>query len=58
MPGALPGRFSVPPAFRQFPALLPGLVGIPVDGGFKIVNALTEPARAADANGFMGYALT
>jgi penicillin amidase len=49
----LGGPFSVPPAFGQFPAPLPGLAGIPVDGGFETVNAFIHPVRAADANGFM-----
>jgi penicillin amidase len=49
----LGGPFSVPPAFGQFPAPLPGLAGIPVDGGFETVNALIHPVRATDANGFM-----
>ena len=49
----LGGPFSVPPAFGQFPAPLPGLAGIPVDGGFETVDAATHDIRAADANGFM-----
>ena len=49
----LGGPFSVPPAFGQFPAPLPGLAGIPVDGGFETVDAATHNIRAADANGFM-----
>src|SRR6266536_3281832 len=49
----LGGPFSVPPAFGQFPAPLPGLAGIPVDGGFETVDAATHPVRAADANEFM-----
>jgi penicillin G amidase len=49
----LGGPFSVPPAFGQFPAPLPGLDGIPVDGGFETVDAATHPVRAADVNGFM-----
>ena len=49
----LGGPFSVPPAFGQFPAPLPGLAGIPVDGGFETVDAVIHPVRAADANGFM-----
>ncbi len=49
----LGGQFSVPPAFGQFPAPLPGLAGIPVDGGFETVDAATHDVRAADANGFM-----
>ncbi len=49
----LGGPFSAPPAFGQFPAPLPGLAGIPVDGGYETVDAATHPVRAADANGFM-----
>jgi penicillin amidase len=49
----LGGPFSVPPAFGQFPAPLPGLTGIPVDGGFETVDAATHGVRAADANAFM-----
>jgi penicillin amidase len=49
----LGGPFDVPPAFGQFPAPLPGLDGIPVDGGFETVDAATHPVRAADVNGFM-----
>jgi penicillin G amidase len=45
--------FSVPPAFGQFPAPLPGLTGIPVDGGFETVDAASHDIRASDANGFM-----
>jgi penicillin G amidase len=49
----LGGTFSVPPAFGQFPAPLPGLAGLPVDGGYETVDAPTHPVCAADANGFM-----
>jgi len=49
----LDGQFSVPPAFGQFPAPLPGLAGIPVDGGFETVDAATHSVRAANANAFM-----
>jgi penicillin G amidase len=49
----LGGPFSVPPAFGRFPAPLPGLTGIPVDGGFETVDAATHSVRAADVNGFM-----
>ena len=49
----LGGQFSVPPAFGQFLAPLPGLTGIPVDGGFETVDAASHPVRAAGANGFM-----
>ena len=49
----LGGPFSVPPAFGQFPPPLPGLTGIPVDGGFETVDAASHPVRAADVDGFM-----
>lgn len=49
----LGGPFSVPPAFGQFPAPLPGLTGIPVDGGFETVDAATHMVRAASVNDFM-----
>ncbi len=49
----LGGPFSVPPAFGQFPAPLPDLDGIPVDGGFDTVDAATHRVRAADVNGFV-----
>jgi penicillin amidase len=48
----LGGPFDVPPAFGQFPAPLPGLVGIPVDGGFETVDAASHSVRAANAEGF------
>jgi penicillin G amidase len=49
----LGGPFSVPPAFGQFPQPLPGLPGIPVDGGFETVDAATHDVRAASAGAFM-----
>jgi penicillin G amidase len=49
---ALDGPFSVPPAFGQFPQPLPGLPGIPVDGGFETVDAASHNVRAADSHGF------
>jgi penicillin G amidase len=49
----LGGMFSVPPAFGQFPAPVPGLAGIPVDGGFETVDAASHAVRAHSANGFM-----
>lgn len=49
----LGGPFSVPPAFGQFPPPLPGLTGIPVDGGFETVDAASHPVRAASLDGFM-----
>ncbi len=49
----LDGPFSVPPGFGEFPPPLPGLDGIPVDGGFETVDAASHSVRAADSNGFM-----
>lgn len=47
------GPFSVPPAFGRFPAPLPGLPGIPVDGGLSTVDAASHDARADSVNAFM-----
>jgi penicillin amidase len=44
--------FSAPPAFGAFPAPLPGLTGVPVDGGFGTVDAASHNARADSADGF------
>lgn len=49
----LDGPFSVPPGFGQFPAPLPGLRGIPVDGGYGTVDAASHDARANSVDGFM-----
>ena len=49
----LGGPFSVPPAFGQFPAPLPGLTGIPVDGGFEPVDAASHSVPGAGVNGVM-----
>lgn len=49
----LGGPFNVPPAGGQFPPPLTGLSGIPVDGGFEVVDASTHNARAATLDGFM-----
>ncbi|HEX2253268.1 MAG TPA: penicillin acylase family protein, partial [Thermoanaerobaculia bacterium] len=46
--------FSIPPAGGAFdPALPPGLPGIPVDGGFGVVDASSHSARADGLNEFM-----
>lgn len=45
--------FSIPPAGGAFPPPLPGLAGIPVDGGFGTVDASSHSARADNANAFM-----
>jgi len=49
----LGGPFDIPPAAGAFPPPLPGLRGIPVDGGFDTVDAATHDVRGGDANGFM-----
>ena len=45
--------FSIPPAGGAFPAPLPGLDGIPTDGGFQTVDAASHDVRSASVNGFM-----
>lgn len=45
--------FSVPSAFGGFPAPFSDLPGIPVDGGFGVVDASSHSARADDVNDFM-----
>jgi len=49
----LNGPFDVPPAGGAFPPPLPGLAGIPVDGGFEVVDASRHSARAEDLDDFM-----
>jgi penicillin amidase len=49
----LGGPFSTPPAFGRFPAPLPNLTGVPVDGGFSTVDAATHDVRADSVDGFM-----
>ena len=48
----LGGPFSAPPAFGAFPAPLPGLAGVPVDGGYGTVDAAAHNVRADSADGF------
>jgi penicillin amidase len=51
----LGGPFSVPSAFGLWPDPLPGLPGIPVDGGFSTID-VGDPVggvRGADADAFM-----
>jgi penicillin amidase len=48
----LGGPFSAPPAFGRFPSPLPGLPGIPVDGGFGTVDAATHDAGGDSSDGF------
>jgi penicillin amidase len=45
--------FSAPPAGGAFPQPLPGLPGIPTDGGFETVDAASHDARASSPDGFM-----
>lgn len=49
----LDGPFNVPPAGGAFPQPLPNLPGVPVDGGFGVVDASNHDARANSVNGFM-----
>ena len=49
----LGGPFNTPAAGGAFPAPLPGLTGIPVDGGFEVVDASSHNSRAATLDGFM-----
>ena len=49
----LDGPFSVPPAGGAFPQPLPGLVGIPTDGGLEAVDASSHDARAWSLDAFM-----
>jgi penicillin amidase len=48
----LGGPFSAPPAFGRFPAPLPGLSGVPVDGGYGTVDAAAHDPRADSVDGF------
>lgn len=48
----LGGPFAIPPAGGAFPAPLPGLEGIPTDGGHGTVDAASHDARARSVNGF------
>jgi penicillin amidase len=45
--------FSIPPAGGAFPPPLPGLDGIPTDGGYQTVDAATHDVRADSLKGFM-----
>jgi penicillin amidase len=49
----LDGPFSIPPAGGAFPPPLPGLTGIPTDGGFQTVDASSHSVRGAGTDGFM-----
>ena len=49
----LGGPFNVPPAGGAFPQPLANLPGVPVDGGFGVVDASNHDARANSVNGFM-----
>jgi len=42
----LGGPFDIPPAGGAFPPSRDGIPGIPVDGGFRVVDASNHPARA------------
>jgi penicillin amidase len=49
----LDSLFSVPPAGGMFPAPLPNLAGVPVDGAFQTVDVGNHNLRVSDENGFM-----
>ena len=49
----LDGPFSIPPAGGAFPASVPGLPGVPTDGGFEVLDRSDTDVRADGANGFM-----
>lgn len=49
----LGGPFNIPPAGGAFPPPLPGLRGIPTDGGFQTVDASSHSARADAPDEFM-----
>ena len=44
--------FSIPPAGGAFPPPLPGLSGIPTDGGFQTIDAASHSVTSATVNGF------
>jgi penicillin amidase len=48
----LDGPFDIPPAGGAFPPPLPDLAGIPVDGGFGVVDASSHSARADGSEEF------
>ncbi len=49
----LGGPFNIPPAGGAFPQPIPGLRGIPTDGGFQTVDASSHSARADVPDEFM-----
>jgi penicillin G amidase len=49
----LGGPYNTPPAGGAFPPPLAGLSGIPVDGGFEVVDASSHNSRANTLDGFM-----
>ncbi|UCF68797.1 MAG: penicillin acylase family protein [Acidobacteriota bacterium] len=49
----LGGMLSVPPAGGAFPPPFDDLPGVPVDGGFGVVDASSHSSRAANAGAFM-----
>ena len=51
--GAVEPNFNVPPAFGQFPSPLPGLAGLPTDGGYETVDEAPPEVRTNDSDSFM-----
>ncbi|KAF0250427.1 MAG: penicillin amidase [bacterium] len=48
-------EFSIPSANSNIPSPLPGLPGLPRDGGFEVPNASSHSARANKINSFMFF---
>lgn len=51
--GSLAPEFSIPSTTGRLMSPLPGLVGLPRDGGFDVPNASGHPIRASKVNDFM-----
>jgi hypothetical protein len=49
----LGGPFSIPPGGSEFPPTFDDLAGIPVDGGFGVVDASNHSVRADSSDEFM-----
>jgi penicillin amidase len=52
LPSPLGAPYTIPSEGNRFTSPLPGLPGIPVDGGFNVPDVAGHPVRADTANGF------
>jgi penicillin amidase len=52
LPHPLGAPFSIPPAGGAFPSPLPGIAGIPVDGGYATVDVASHVVRARSAGDY------